>query len=168
MAHPQVTRTTWTIATIIIVAVTLWIGRRKLLSMIGLDTPLWPVPGHSRVSSPFGMRRHPITGEQRMHNGIDIAAPTGTPVVAPLDGKVIDVYNRGAGGKQLIILHENGLRTGYAHLDEWMVQAGEAVHRGQQIATVGNTGASTGPHLHFTVRRRVDLPHIDPLTWVKP
>lgn len=156
----------WIAATIIIAAVALYAGRRKLIAMVKPDTPLWPVPGHRRVSSPFGMRRHPVTGEQRHHNGIDIPAPIGTPVVAPLDGRVLQVLNGGAGGKQMVVLHANGLRTGYAHLDDWKVAQGEVVQRGQTIATVGNTGASTGPHLHFTVRLRADQPHMDPQTWL--
>lgn len=157
----------WIAALILIVAASLWLWRRKLVTLVKPDTPLWPVPGHTRITSPFGPRVHPVTGATgSFHNGIDIAAPTGTVVVAPLDGRVMQVYETAAGGKQLIILHAHGLRTGYAHLSAWSVKVGDIVQRGQEVARVGNTGASTGPHLHFTVRPGADKPHMDPHTWL--
>ena len=109
------------------------------------------VPVKGRVTSKFGSRKHPVTGVITNHNGVDIAAPLGTPIVAPLDGTVIDVNTHQTGGKQLIIKHINGYRTGYAHLSKYAVNKGDKVKQGQVIAYVGNTGVSTGPHLHFTV-----------------
>jgi murein DD-endopeptidase MepM/ murein hydrolase activator NlpD len=117
-----------------------------------------PLKGNFRVSSKFGYRVHPVTGAQgSFHNGTDFAAPTGTPIYAPADGTVSNVYTHDKGGKTVIIEHDNGYRTGYAHLHTYSVKKGDKVKRGQKFAEVGNTGASTGPHLHFTVRYKGDL-----------
>lgn len=126
------------IAALIIV---LW--RRK-----GID----PVKG--RITSRYGMRNG------RLHNGTDIAVAVGTPVKSPWRGTVSETYTNSAGGKQVIINHPNGYRTGYAHLSEYRVSSGQKVRRGQVIALSGNTGGSTGPHLHFTLRK--DGERIDP------
>lgn len=110
---------------------------------------IWPVKG--RISSDFGPRTHPITGVASNHNGIDIAAPTGTPIVAPKSGRVISIYSTATGGLQMVVEHAGGWRSGYAHLSETIAKVGEDVMKGETIAKVGNTGASTGPHLHFTI-----------------
>lgn len=145
---------TWIGALAILAVALTWWARRKLARMeaAGDIAPLWPVPGYHQVTSKFGPRTAPTAGASSIHNGIDIAAPIGTPVVAPWDGIVAKVYSNAAGGNQLIIDHDNGYRTGYAHLSRALVQVGDRVTRGQQVAEVGNTGHSTGPHLHFTVR----------------
>ncbi|GHV46504.1 hypothetical protein FACS1894180_9260 [Bacteroidia bacterium] len=104
-----------------------------------------------RISSKFGLRKAPTAGASTNHNGIDIACPTGTQVVAPADGVVKSVYSNNTGGKQLVIEHTEGWRTGYAHLSEYQVVAGQSVTQGQPIAKTGNTGISTGAHLHFTL-----------------
>ena len=109
------------------------------------------VPLKGRVTSPFGLRTAPIAGASTNHNGVDIAAPAGTAIVAPLDGVVESVFYNDSGGNQLVIKHTNGYKTGYAHLQKSTVVKGDKVKQGQVIAYVGNTGKSTGAHLHFTV-----------------
>lgn len=113
-----------------------------------------PVDG-ARISSNFGMRRHPIAGYQRMHQGIDFAVGYGTPVVAAADGVVVEARRWGGYGNWVRIRHSNGLETGYAHLSRYAsgLRAGQRVSQGQVIAYVGSTGASTGPHLHYEVWR---------------
>ena len=111
-----------------------------------------PIDG-ARVSSNFGMRRHPIKGYNRMHKGIDFAAPTGTPIYAAGDG-VVEVAGRNGGyGNYVRIRHGNGYQTAYAHLSRFgkSVSKGSKVRQGDVIGYVGSTGASTGPHLHYEV-----------------
>lgn len=115
-------------------------------------TPLlWPVEG--TVTSPFGYRQNPFSGRREFHSGIDIAAGRGTPIVAPADGVVSEVTRNAAAGNLLVIDHRNGLVTRYAHCQRILVGPGERVERGQAVALVGNTGLSTGPHLHYEVHR---------------
>lgn len=109
-----------------------------------------PVSG--RMSSGFGMRRHPISGRSKMHTGVDWAAPTGTPIKAAGAGKVITAaYLRGY-GNTVVIDHGGGISTLYGHCSRLFVSSGQSVTTGQKIAAVGSTGYSTGPHLHFEVR----------------
>ena len=104
------------------------------------------------VTSKFGNRIHPVSGNNDFHNGLDLRAPVNTKVYAPEDGEVVSVYFTTAGGHQLIIEHDNGFTTGYAHLNAYKVKVGDRVKKGQHIANTGDTGQSTGPHLHFTLR----------------
>jgi len=135
---------------------------RSHLVGIGSSGFLWPTPRHNLVTSLFGNRRHPITGVNRMHGGIDIAAPFGTPIVAVASGVVTFVgYERSGFGNWIIIDHQNGFQTWYAHNARNLVRVGDRVLQGQQIATVGSTGASTGPHVHFEVWQ--DGARVDPL-----
>lgn len=115
-----------------------------------------PLQNFRRVSSNFGVRTHPISGYRRMHQGIDFAASTGTPVVAPADGVVVEARRWGGYGNWLRIRHNNGLESGYGHLSRYGsgIRAGQRVRQGQVVAYVGSTGASTGPHLHYELWRR--------------
>lgn len=122
-------------------------------------------PTEGRLSSRFGPRRLPFEKRARQHSGLDLAAPKGTPIKAAGAGQVLSIGWRGAYGRVVEIDHGQGLTTIYAHMDKYIVKKGQAVAAGQNIGQVGNTGRSTGPHLHFEVRVN-DLP-IDPLEFVK-
>ena len=118
----------------------------------------------TRVTSRFGRRVHPITGDNRMHRGVDYGAPTGTRVQAVANGTVAFAGWRGGYGKLLILRHSGGYETRYAHLSRFGpgIRAGARVTQGQIVARSGNTGASTAPHLHYEML--VNGRHIDPLT----
>ncbi|MGE5576952.1 MAG: M23 family metallopeptidase [Syntrophothermus sp.] len=123
--------------------------------------PVMPVAG--RLSDGFGMRLHPIKKRPAVHEGLDIIAPVGTPVKAALDGKTVEVYVSPSFGKVVVLEHSNGFRTLYAHLQMALVRPGQPVKKGQIIAKVGNTGASTGAHLHLELWK--DGVAVDPLPW---
>lgn len=125
----------------------------------------WPVPGHTRISSPYGNRTHPVLGGTRFHSGIDIPAPTGRPIVAVASGTVIMSQYSGSYGNVVIIDHGAGLSTLYAHNSRNQVSVGQQVQAGQTIALIGSTGMSTGPHLHFEVRQNGST--TNPLTWLR-
>ena len=112
----------------------------------------WPVPSHSRISSPFGPRRSPGGIGSTNHGGIDIAAPTGAPILAARAGRVTFSGWQGGFGNTVIIDHGGGWTTLYAHNSRNSVRAGQMVRGGNLIALVGSTGNSTGPHLHFEIR----------------
>lgn len=116
---------------------------------------------YERISDGFGTRIHPTTGEEKLHSGIDFAAEQGTAVTAAADGIVVKTGEDTACGRYVIILHGNGDATYYSCLDEILVEEGQQVSRRDQIATVGSTGTSTGPHLHFAVSR--DGKYVKPL-----
>jgi murein DD-endopeptidase MepM/ murein hydrolase activator NlpD len=111
-----------------------------------------PVRG-ARLTSSFGMRNDPFDGVRRFHAAIDLAAPIGTPVKSAMDGEIIHRGYTAVLGNFLVIRHSSQFQTLYAHLDTISVRNGEKVRQGAQIGTVGNTGRSTGPHLHFMVYR---------------
>ena len=106
-----------------------------------------------RVTSRFGARRDPLTGARSTHPGVDVGAPAGTPIRAPAGGVVLSAGPRGGYGNAVEIDHGDGLVTLYGHAADLLVSAGDFVEPGQAIATVGSTGRSTGPHLHFEVRQ---------------
>jgi murein DD-endopeptidase MepM/ murein hydrolase activator NlpD len=108
---------------------------------------IWPTKGW--LTSGFGLRQSPFTGMQEFHPGADVATRHGTRVIAPADGIIVDIGEAEAPGNFIRLDHGFGYQTYYAHLDEVFVKRGQRVKRGQLIATVGNTGRSTGPHLHY-------------------
>ena len=110
-----------------------------------------PCPGYSRISSYFGPRKQPMAGASSNHKGIDYAAEAGTPIYAAASGTVTTAGYSGAEGNWIVINHGNGLQTYYMHCLKLYVPAGQKVSKGQNIAAVGSTGNSTGPHLHFQV-----------------
>lgn len=129
---------------------------------LGLGGSVTPVLGV--LTSGFGMREHPIDGEVKMHEGVDIAADIGVDILAFADGTV-DYIGEGQGyGMYLQLRHDNGVTTFYAHCSELCVQKGMTVKRGDVIAKVGDTGNTTGPHLHFEMKK--DGEHIDPLPYI--
>jgi murein DD-endopeptidase MepM/ murein hydrolase activator NlpD len=121
-----------------------------------------PVRGY-RISSRFGMRRHPVLGTKRLHAGIDYATPSGTPIKAVADGVIIFARKNGGYGNLLIIRHANGETTRYAHLERFLAKVGETVSKGRVVALSDNTGLSSGPHLHFEIRKKNGIP-IDPIS----
>ena len=125
------------------------------------------MPTKGWLSGEFSKSRfHPILHEMRPHEGIDVSAPAGTAIVAPAGGVIVRVAVEGGYGNTLEIDHGNGIRTRYAHCSRIIVRSGQRVDRGQVIATVGNTGLSVGPHLHYEII--VDGKHVDPLTYILP
>ncbi|MFY9175028.1 MAG: peptidoglycan DD-metalloendopeptidase family protein [Peptococcia bacterium] len=134
-------------------------------TIYGTGKLVWPAPGYSRITSKYGMRRHPILKTNRMHTGVDIAVPMGGKIVAADDGKVIQASYRGANGNMIMINHGNGIVTAYCHLSAYAVKVGDIVIKGQKIGEAGSTGWSTGPHLHFEVRKNGATQ--DPLKYVK-
>ena len=119
-------------------------------------------PGAARISSPFGYRTNPVTGRSEMHNGVDMAFAHGTPVVAIQDGVVTEIGYNAYSGNYIRYLTSDGLLVGYAHLYRTLVQVGDIVRQGEAVALTGNSGLSTGPHLHVTIWQ--DGITIDPLT----
>lgn len=116
----------------------------------GPGTFSWPVSG--TITSPFGWRSNPFGGAPEFHQGLDIAAPTGTTITAAASGTVIMAQYYGGYGNYILIDHGGGYSTGYGHCSAIYVSVGQSVQRGQAIGAVGSTGMSTGPHLHFEVR----------------
>lgn len=113
---------------------------------------VWPLPGYSYISSGFGYRGEIIKGSGTFHNGIDIPAPMGTPIVAALPGTIAIVDYHYSMGNYVLISHGDGLYTIYMHSSKILIGEGDTVAKGQKIALVGSTGFSTGPHLHFSVK----------------
>jgi len=134
-------------------------GKRMFLDSVGKNIKSMllrtPIDG-ARITSRFGFRRHPILGYNKMHQGIDFGAGTGTPVLAAGDGVVVEARRWGGYGNWLRIRHASGWETGYAHLSRYArgLKPGQRVSQGQVVAYVGSTGASTGPHLHYEVWRK--------------
>jgi biotin carboxyl carrier protein len=125
------------------------------------------MPTAGWLSSTFKRSRfHPILHVSRPHEGIDVSAPMGAPIVAPAAGVVVRVGREAGYGLVLEIDHGNGIETKYAHCSRVMVRRGQRVKRGQEIATVGNSGLSTGPHLHYEIH--INGKVVDPLTYVMP
>ena len=132
----------------------------------GKDTPkfIYPLPQKVSVSSGFGYRIHPVTGEKKMHSGVDLGLPTGTPIYAVADGVVESSGDLGNCGKGVRINHSGGYMSVYCHASKLHVAMGESIKSGQVIADVGSTGISTGPHLHLGIKKNGEW--IDPKTVV--
>ena len=112
-----------------------------------------PVRGKPRISSPFGPRIHPISKKRALHKGIDLAVPTGTQIYAPADGTVVNIWYDKSCGNGLKIAHGMGYETVYCHLQSVNVSNGATVKKNSVIALSGNTGGSTGPHLHYAIKK---------------
>jgi murein DD-endopeptidase MepM/ murein hydrolase activator NlpD len=123
-----------------------------------------PIPG-AKLSSRFGYRKDPFNGRSAMHSGLDFKAKTGTPVLATGDGVIVKAGRKGGYGKVVEVKHKDGYITRYAHLSRILVKNGQRVRLGQRIGKVGSTGRSTGPHLHYEVRKN-KKPH-NPATFMK-
>ena len=132
--------------------------RNRLASM----PSVWPTKGW--LTSRFGPRISPFTGRRQKHSGIDIAGRAGTPISAPARGRVSSISSRGPLGNSLTVDHGFGLKTFYGHTQDIFVSVGETVERGQRIASIGNSGRSTGPHLHYAVQ--VKGKARDPLNYI--
>ena len=115
------------------------------------DKQCWPAPG--RVTSGFGVRRDPLSGDAKFHSGIDLATPSGTPVRAVADGRVVESGRRGGYGNVVVVDHGGGVTSLYAHNAELLRPVGARVEAGAPLALSGSTGRSTGPHVHFEVRK---------------
>ena len=124
----------------------------------------WPVPGYTRITSKYAMRVHPITGQYKLHTGVDIGAPEGANFIAANDGVVVKAEHNAAYGNMVIIDHGGGISTLYAHGSEILVELGQTVKRGDAVLKVGSTGYSTGPHAHFEVR--INGVTTDPLPYI--
>lgn len=123
-----------------------------------------PVSGYT-LTSPFGMRKHPVLGVNRMHNGIDMACAQGTPIYATRAGKVTTAsYQAGGAGYYVSINHLDGFSSIYMHMTNYVVSAGQSVAQGQLIGYVGSTGISTGPHLHFGISYAGS--YVNPLAYI--
>lgn len=129
------------------------------------ETVAWIVPVKNYyLSSPFGMRTHPILGYQRMHNGVDMACATGTEIYATRPGKVLKAQWSDSAGYYVQIDHGDGFVTEYMHMTKYIVAAGDQVSASQVIGYVGSTGLSDGPHLHFGVSYKGN--YVDPLKYI--
>lgn len=124
----------------------------------------WPIPSSHYITSPFGNRIHPITKTWKFHTGLDIGGSTGASIIAASSGTVIMASWYYGYGNCVMIDHGGGVVTLYGHLNSMSVSNGQSVSRGQQIGTCGSTGNSTGPHLHFEVRK--DGSYVDPFSYV--
>ncbi len=128
-----------------------------------LSTPsIWPVQGY--LTSGFGYRSSPFTGKPTLHRGLDISNRIGMPIRAPARGTVTFVGTEGGYGSVVILDHGNNITTRYAHLSKVSVKVGQYVQRGEVIAALGNSGRSTGPHLHYEVL--VNGVHVNPLRYI--
>lgn len=107
----------------------------------------------TKMSSDFGMRTHPLRGNKQFHEGIDLALPMGSPIKVAAEGTVVFSGEKGGYGNAVIVRHEGGLTTLYGHASKNLVKEGDKVMQGQVIGLTGNSGKSTGPHLHFEVRQ---------------
>jgi len=138
----------------------------NLLRIAAERTPLFlPLHASFRISSPFGMRRHPVTHKYRMHEALDMAAPYGTPLFATADGIVVFAGWAGGYGRLVKIRHPMGFETRYAHMSKIRVKKGQRVSQGERIGDMGSSGRSTGSHVHYEVR--VSGKAVNPMKYIK-
>ncbi len=136
------------------------------LSLLNRSVPTGaPLHGRYRITDGFGYRIHPITHQKRFHFGVDLATQVGTPVYAPADGVVEYAKHKSGYGNYMLINHPFGFKTGYGHLSRFAKREGDIVKKGDLIAYSGNTGRSTGPHLHYEVRYLYKW--LDPMHFVR-
>lgn len=128
---------------------------KQAIGGIGKSKQAWPIPGSAqqKVTSGYGHRRDPFNGRMAFHSGIDIAAPAGTSVLASADGVVTEVTQAGRFGKYVGLRHRDGTESLYGHLSAQHVRLGQHVRQGQKLGEVGSTGRSSGPHLHYTLKK---------------
>jgi murein DD-endopeptidase MepM/ murein hydrolase activator NlpD len=127
---------------------------------------LWPIQiDQGEISSGFGKRRHPFTKAMKFHNGVDIRAEIGTPVLAPADAIVVEASYDKTHGHYIILKHDETYTTRYNHLSKTSVKKGDEIEKGAEIGKVGSTGMSTGPHLHYEVLKNNE--HVDPMDYLK-
>lgn len=124
----------------------------------------WPCPSYTRISSPYGWRMHPTLGVNKFHNGVDMAAPKGTDILAAYSGEVVASAYNSTMGNYVMMNHGNGVYTIYMHASKLCVSEGDIILEGEKIAEVGSTGRSTGPHLHFGVRK--DGQYVNPMDYL--
>lgn len=136
----------------------------EVLSMFSSDAKI-TLPVHGRISSRFGSRVDPISGENAVHRAVDIAVSEGTRVGAAWDGIVTQAGSASKKGIYVWMVHRNGCETLYCHLSEITVKKGDVIRAGETIAYSGNTGYSTGPHLHFGIRKNGEM--VNPLNYIK-
>lgn len=125
----------------------------------------WPAPSYTRISDEYGNRMHPILKVQQFHNGLDMAAPGGSPILAAYNGTVVAAAYSSSMGNYIMIDHGDNLFTIYMHASALYVSNGAEVTKGQKIAAVGSTGRSTGNHLHFSVR--LNGSYVSPWNYLK-
>ena len=142
-------------------------GERRASSSraVAAGGSMFILPMKGKLTSGYGYRRHPMGGSRRHHNGMDIAAPYGTRVQAAASGRVIRVSYNGGLGRYVQIRHADGFETVYGHLSRQLVSVGDIVEQGQTIGREGSTGQSTGPHLHFEIRK--DGRALNPQSYVR-
>lgn len=123
-----------------------------------------PLKGTPRITSVYGARTHPVTGNPSVHEGVDFSATVGTDVFSPANGTVASVWSDSTCGNGLRISHTNGNETVYCHLNKVVVKKGDAVEAGCKVAESGNSGRTTGPHLHYAIKQNGD--YVDPTNWI--
>jgi murein DD-endopeptidase MepM/ murein hydrolase activator NlpD len=137
-----------------------------VMQLKAVEELAWPLSGAMKITSPYGDRIHPIIGEEAFHRGVDLRAHYGSPVLAPADGVVLFTSRETTYGNMIVVLHGGGIATVYGHMWKFAVQPYERVQKGQLLGYTGNTGFSTGPHLHFEVRQNGEP--TNPLEWLPP
>jgi murein DD-endopeptidase MepM/ murein hydrolase activator NlpD len=125
-----------------------------------------PIMGDFKITSDYGIRLHPISKIKKLHRGVDIKAPIGTPIVSTSDGIIVEAGDDGLNGLKVVIKHDEEYSTAYCHMSKINVKVGQKVVTGDVIGAVGNTGASTAPHLHYEVLK--DGTYVNPSEFIKP